>query len=118
MPRFLLCDLNINIFDTDATKEWWILLLLLSSPPMLLVHEMNRMGSHGDTHQYRRRTSFSAQLLPLKERLALQFPHFAEIMLHSRVTPASRQSPGMASRMIYGNTESSGVWVACLVNTE
>lgn len=93
MPRFLLCDLNINIFDTDATKEWWMLFLLLCSSPVLLVHEMNRMGSHGDTHRHRR-ISFSTQLLPLKERLALQFPQFAEIMLHSRVTPASRQSPG------------------------
>lgn len=26
--------------------------------------------------------------------------------------------PSLAARMIYGNTESSGIWVACLVNTE
>jgi len=68
----------------------------------------------------RRRTSFSTQILPLKERLALQFPHFAEKMLPSRVTRQSLPAESWhgASRMIYGNTESSGIWVARLVNME
>lgn len=107
------------MFDTDWIEEWRLSFLLLSFDSSADGSFNEYMGSHSGAHQYRRRTSFSTQILPPK-KTALQFSRFCcnQAARHCCDPSLPAEYSSRASWMIYSNIESSGVWVSCLVNAK